>query len=513
MAAAPERKGSSLRRTDARSLPDKPTRRHTNRPRPETKLLVDDFLIEESTLTRTFHRPKYHPANPVFRPETEWEKTKDRMFAAPYSDGVWYDPEERVFKMWYRAANGSTCLALSDDGLSWTRPQLQATPGTNALFKSNRDSVSVWIDSNAKDPARRFVAFEARWIKPVHRLHLRFSPDGRDWTDERAISGPSWDRSSVFWNPFRKMWVASIRGHARSNPDRILRSRNYHEGKTLESVLAWTEHTDDVTQGKDAPGGLQPWIAADRLDPRHPDPRFRSNHPQLYNLDVFPYESLLVGLFTIWQGPDNATCKELGIHKRNEVLVGFTRDGFHWDRSNRTPFLPVADDPKSWNSGNVQSVCGGCVIIDDLLYFYCSGRTMHPSNITSTGLATLRRDGFASLDAGRDGGAVTTRALRFTGKQLFVNLAAADGELRAEILNQTGEIIEPFTLDNCHPLSGDATALAVQWRGASDLSQLSGQAVRIRFSLKNASLFSFWVSSDENSASNGFSAAGGRRHS
>ncbi|MFT5469166.1 MAG: hypothetical protein ACI8UO_004281 [Verrucomicrobiales bacterium] len=458
------------------------------------QLLVDDFLIEESSLTRTFHRPEYHPANPVFRPEAEWEKTEGRMFAAPYSDGVWYDPEEGVFKMWYRAANGSTCLALSSDGLSWTRPELEAFPGTNALFKSNRDTVSVWLNPNAKDPARRFVAFEARWIKPAHRLHLRFSPDGREWTDDLAISGPSWDRSSVFWNPFRRLWVASVRGHDRTKPDPVHRSRNYHEGKTPESVLAWTEHTDEVSQGVDAPGGLQPWVAADRLDPRHPDPRFRDYEPQLYNLDVFSYESLLVGLFTIWQGPDNATCKELGIHKRNEVLAGFTRDGFHWDRPDRTPFLPVSEDPKAWNSGNVQSVCGGCVIVGDFLYFYCSGRTMHPSDITSTGLATLRRDGFASLDSESKGGTMTTRPLKFSGKRLFVNLAAAGGELRVEALDQSGQVIEPFTLKNCIPLSGDATAMAVQWNGVNDLTQLSGQPVRFRFSLKNGSLYSFWVS-------------------
>ena len=28
------------------------------------QLFVDDFLIAETTLTRTFHLPKYHPASP-----------------------------------------------------------------------------------------------------------------------------------------------------------------------------------------------------------------------------------------------------------------------------------------------------------------------------------------------------------------------------------------------------------------------------------------------------------------
>ena len=38
------------------------------------QLFVDDFLIEERSLNRTYHRAVYHPASPVLRPETEWER-------------------------------------------------------------------------------------------------------------------------------------------------------------------------------------------------------------------------------------------------------------------------------------------------------------------------------------------------------------------------------------------------------------------------------------------------------
>src|SRR6188768_2394039 len=38
------------------------------------QLFVDDFLIEESSLARTFHRAELHPASPVLRPETAWEQ-------------------------------------------------------------------------------------------------------------------------------------------------------------------------------------------------------------------------------------------------------------------------------------------------------------------------------------------------------------------------------------------------------------------------------------------------------
>ena len=32
------------------------------------QLFVDDFLIEQTTMSRAFHKPAYHPANPILKP-------------------------------------------------------------------------------------------------------------------------------------------------------------------------------------------------------------------------------------------------------------------------------------------------------------------------------------------------------------------------------------------------------------------------------------------------------------
>ena len=47
--------------------------------------------------------------------------------------------------------------------------------------------------------------------------------------------------------------------------------------------------------------------------------------------------------------------------------------------------------------------------------------------VPAPGLALLRRDGFASMDAGPDEASLTTRVVRFNGKHLFVNAAAGAG--------------------------------------------------------------------------------------
>ncbi|MBM3855500.1 MAG: hypothetical protein FJ399_20485, partial [Verrucomicrobia bacterium] len=65
------------------------------------QMFVDDFLIAQTTLTRTFHRAMPYEGNPVLRPERPWERQPDAQSAAPFSDGVWFDPKDRLFKMWY----------------------------------------------------------------------------------------------------------------------------------------------------------------------------------------------------------------------------------------------------------------------------------------------------------------------------------------------------------------------------------------------------------------------------
>ena len=107
-------------------------------------------------------------------------------------------------------------------------------------------------------------------------------------------------------------------------------------------------------------------------------------------------------------------------------------------RPYRTALIPVSEQPEAWNHSNVQSVGGVCLVVGDRLYLYCSGRAGAPlgPGDNSTGLATLRRDGFVSMDAGDAGGLLTTRPVRFKGRYLFVNIDAADGELRVEALDR-----------------------------------------------------------------------------
>ena len=135
--------------------------------------------IEETSLERVFHRPDYHPANPVLRPTTRWEKydeyaertkTRSNPAAMAFSDGVFYDPQDRLFKMWYMGGySQNTCYALSRDGIEWNRPSLDVVPGTNITMAMHRDSCTVWLDLDERDPSRRYkmASWYDKYLSPL----------------------------------------------------------------------------------------------------------------------------------------------------------------------------------------------------------------------------------------------------------------------------------------------------------------------------------------------------------
>lgn len=125
-------------------------------------MFVDEFLIAETTLRRTFHQPEPYAGNPVLQPETALELNGgEQPVACPFSDGVFYDPTDRLFKLWYMAGwFDGTALAYSRDGLHWERPAFDVVPGTNRVIAPRpdfrRDGTGVWLDQEAADPAERF---------------------------------------------------------------------------------------------------------------------------------------------------------------------------------------------------------------------------------------------------------------------------------------------------------------------------------------------------------------------
>jgi len=99
------------------------------------QLFVDSFLIEHTTLVRRFHRCELYAQNPVLRPDRRWEMIFPTKTAMAFSDGCFFDPRDKKFKLWYMAAwFGDTAYAVSEDGWNWTKPALDVRPTTNIVL-------------------------------------------------------------------------------------------------------------------------------------------------------------------------------------------------------------------------------------------------------------------------------------------------------------------------------------------------------------------------------------------
>ncbi|PTN07549.1 hypothetical protein C8N47_11674 [Mangrovibacterium marinum] len=479
------------------------------------QLFVDSFLIEETNLERVYHTPNFYSENPVLEPDKEWEKTiEGALYASPFSDGIWYDEIDNKFKMWYLAGAGMihkddkqtfyTCYAESDDGKRWAKIPQDVYSGTNIVDTCNRDAATVWLDKLEKDPAKRYKMFNVERRPKDRRWHfvLKYSTDGIHWSEGVAQSGDLYDRSSVFFNPFRDVWALSMR----YSTDVSYRSRTYLENKDPETAVSFAHRISDNALDKN----VVFWFTPDDKEPRHP--KFPEVDPGIYNFDAIAYESIMLGFYSVWQGPENNVCAELGIQKRNELLLGYSRDGFHFARPSHDPFMAVNETEGAWNWGNMQSINGVPLIVGDSLYFYSSGRRLSDvmwDSHTSTGLATLRRDGFVSMQADQNEGFLTTEKISFDGNHLFVNADVNGGALLVEVLDEQGKPIKGFTKADCLPIKqADKTKILVSWKDKK-ISDLKGQAIRLKFYLTNGGLYAFWMSPWETGESRGYTAGGG----
>ena len=470
------------------------------------QLFVDDFLISETMMIRQFHKARKHPGNPIFFPETPLEKGENGhvAMAAPFSDGVWYDPTDGKTKMWYHAGwFDGTAYAESADGIHFERVDCGQGDVNRCIPKRagvRRDGCSVVLDRyNAS--ARPYHMFLFNRDGTLDFAEVWDSADGKLW-EKSTDAGNIGDRSTIFYNPFRRKWVYSMRtGFGKLGE----RARSYVEADTLEDGAPLSDPI--------------PWVRCDRLDPVY---QTIGNRPTLYYLDAVAYESVILGAFEIFLGPENDVSDRTGIPKHTELQLAFSRDGFHWSRpEDRTPFIsPERENPDNWERGYIQPNSGICTIHGDELWFYYTAfrgdetRTRRSTEAdgcyanASMGLAKLRRDGFASMNAYGYKGTLTTRTLRFDGEILFVNGDFHSGILRAAMLEEDGSQIPGFGFDDCVGMNTDSTKCEITWRDGRNLAELSGSAVKIRFECSEGALYSFWVSDDESGRSHGCLAAG-----
>lgn len=178
-----------------------------------------------------------------------------------------------------------------------------------------------------------------------------------------------------------------------------------------------------------------------------------------------------------------------------EGLLMASRDGVCFNRWNEAFLRPGIGRPGSWQYGqhyiawNMVETESALPGAPNELSLYATEDHWHGQG-GKLRRYTLRLDGFVSINASSRGGEFLSRPITFTGSKLTINFAtSAAGGVRVEIQDTEGEPIDGFALAECPEQFGDSIDHTVTWENGSDVSLLSGTAVRLRFVLKDADLY------------------------
>jgi hypothetical protein len=180
-----------------------------------------------------------------------------------------------------------------------------------------------------------------------------------------------------------------------------------------------------------------------------------------------------------------------------------SRDGETWQRPDTGKPLIGVGSIGEWDRFLNMLTGAPPVRVGDKLYVYYRGMARRHNPYEGKddafqqgggfGLATLRLDGFASLDASYDGGRVTTKPFRTHGRELRVNAKADCGRLRVEVLDGSGQALPGLGPDDCRVMQADRVDEPIGWKESTALDMLPDRPIRLRFHLQNVRLYAYRI--------------------
>lgn len=216
----------------------------------------------------------------------------------------------------------------------------------------------------------------------------------------------------------------------------------------------------------------------------------------LYGMSVFAYQTMYLGFLWIFRATD---AEGYYIGPVYAELVS-SRDGVNWKReeADRPPILPLGT-PGQWDDGQLYTAIAPVLNGDTLMVYYGACDNVHGYATRllncAIGSATLRKDGFVSLDAGPTGGTMSTRSLMGASGPLHVNYRTSGGWLKVEVLDADGQIVPGYHESECLALQGDSIDQIVTWQSYNQLPA-DVSPLRLRFIMQDASLYSFMAGPD-----------------
>lgn len=434
------------------------------------ELFVDRFLVAELKNARlVLHTPQLAPPVTPPRPHGGY----GTVLRAPDKFQFYYRAYTKPDSHWKHGweqhhDNEVTLYAESKDGIHWTLPNLglyqhPAFPQGNIVLMNEflvNHNFTPFIDTKPGVAAdQRYKALGGLAYQPTPEqqavrakrgpggLKAYVSPDGIHWKklrDEPVIP-ESWGRyfdsqNYAFWSEGEQCYVSYFR--------RVVRGLRGIARTTSKDFITWTPFVEIPVN-----------LPGEHLYTPCTQPYFRAPH-------------IYVALPTRFMDKRGAA---------TDILFMTSRGGDRYDREFTQSLIRPGLGKDGWaNRANYAAIGIHQTGEAEMSLFLTGGRRY-----------TLRLDGFASVYAPLEGGELITKPIIFTGRQLEINYStSAAGQVRVEIQNENGQPIPGFALQDCAPIWGDHIARIVKWKGGDNLSVLAAKAIRLRFELSDADLFS-----------------------
>ena len=469
------------------------------------ELFVDDHLIESlDNARRRLHHPI--PREIAIVHNAPWEGAGSGYHSV-IRDGD-------LYRMYYRGSKLGVedgklklgrevyCYAESRDGIKFTKPEL----GLHEYNGSKKNNI-IWTGVGAHNFApfldtRKDCPKESRFkalggLPSQGGLFAFHSADGVRWSqmsDKPVVTKGAFDSQNLaFWDAASGVYRAYFRTFTKGvTTAKEWRPAGFRAIRTATSrdFLKW-ENEADLTYA-DSP--------VEHMYTNQVAPYFRAPH-------------ILIGFPTRYvERGWSDSMRELPELKRRERrakahlrygtaltegLLMASRNGVHFERWNEAFLRPGPQRPDTWLYGQ-QYIAWHAVETKSSLpdapnemSLYASEGSWHGEG-NAIRRYTMRLDGFVSVNAPLRGGELITKPIRFAGERLTLNFAtSAAGGIRVELQDPDGKPLPGFTLEDCPPIFGDTLRRAVSWKGGADFGKLAGEAVRLRFELKDANLYSF----------------------
>ncbi|MFH1744376.1 MAG: hypothetical protein ABIH23_35685 [bacterium] len=458
------------------------------------ELFVDDCLVQSMTgLDRIMHAPV--PREIVLDHGEPWEGS-GTGYHTVFQDGDLY---RMYYKAWHLSVQDDglkfphdtlAAYAESHDGIHWKKPNL-------GLFEFNgsKENNLIWTGPGSHD----FTPFldlnpncqpEAKYKAVASGpggLIAFHSPDGLRWSrlgKEPIVTKGAFDTQNLaFWDTQRGEYRTYIRDfHKDADGKNALRDIRT---ATSTDFIHWS---DPVWLEYPDVSPLQ--LYTNQIAPYYRAPHIFIGFPTRYiergwsdSMRILPHPS--------HRRLRAAASERYGTALTDSLLMS-SRDGreFHrWEEAFLRPGLRPVDN---WAYGD-NYIAWHVVETKSSIEGAPNELSLYATESYWTGLSsrlrryTLRIDGFVSVHAGRCKGQFVTKPIRYDGRQLVLNFStSAAGWIRVDILDAAGRVLAKSA-----EIFGDELERVITWEGGKDVGRLAQSPVQLRFTMRDADLYSF----------------------